>query len=251
MNKGFVIMAQGKVYEDCAEVLRDSILNVMPDSNITIITTDMLPDGDVASNTEWKLQNDYQVYKCSPYEYTIKLEADMYIPRSIDYWWEVLQHRDLVISTTIRNYKQEISDVKTYRKFIVDNNLPDTYNAITYFRKSELSEKFFDLVKDIFANWDQYIQILKCKNDEIPTTDFVYSIASHILGVENTTLDFSDMSMIHMKQYVNTLPTENWTDTFVYEVLPHTFRINTMPQLYPIHYHIKDFSKNIKEYLHG
>ena len=46
MDKGFVIMAQGLDYEVCADVLKQSILHVMPDSNVTIITTDMLPYGD-------------------------------------------------------------------------------------------------------------------------------------------------------------------------------------------------------------
>ena len=128
-------MAQGLDYEVCAAVLKQSILNVMPNANVTIITTDMLPYGDQAPNTDWKLQNDWQVYEASPYEYTIKLEADMYLPRSIEYWWDALKERDVVVSTHIRNFKQEISDVKVYRRFIVDNNLPDTYNAITYFKK--------------------------------------------------------------------------------------------------------------------
>ena len=246
MDKGFVIMAQGSDYERCAELLKKSILDTMPDSNVTIITTDMLPYGDQAPNTNWKLQNDWQVYEASPYEYTIKLEADMYIPRSIDFWWDVLKHRDVVVSTTIRNFKQEISDVVAYRRFITDNELPDTYNGITYFRKSELAEKFFNITRDIWENWEDYRSILKCNVNELATTDWVYAIACHVLGVENTTLpQFKQMSMVHMKQFINGLPTDKWTDTFIYELLPHTFRINTIPQLYPVHYHLKDFAKEI------
>lgn len=246
MDKGFVIMAQGSDYERCAELLKQSILNTMPDANVTIITTDMLPYGDQAPDTNWKLQNDWQVYEASPYEYTIKLEADMYIPRSIDFWWDVLKERDIVVSTTIRNFKQEISDVVAYRRFITDNELPDTYNGITYFRKSELAEKFFAITRDIWENWEDYKSTLKCNVNELATTDWVYAIASHVLGVENTTMpQFKPMSMVHMKQFINGLPTEKWTDTFIYELLPHTFRINTIPQLYPVHYHLKDFAKEI------
>lgn len=246
MDKGFVIMAQGSDYEVCAEVLKASILKAMPDSNVTIVTTDMLPYGDQSPNTNWKLQNDWQVYEASPYEYTIKLEADIYVPRSIEYWWDALKHRDIVVSTTIRNFKQEISDVVTYRRFITDNELPDTYNGITYFRKSELAKKFFSIVRDVFDNWEQYRNILKCNVNELCTTDWAYAIACHILGAENTTLpQFKEMSMVHMKQFINGLPTEKWTDTFIYEILPHTFRINTIPQMYPVHYHLKDFAREI------
>ena len=244
MNKGFVIMAQDTEttsYTKCAETLKKSILRVMPDANVTIITTDMLPHGDLGG-----FANDWQVYEASPYDYTIKLEADMYIPRNIDHWWDVLKHRDIVVSSTIRNFMQEISDVRVYRRFIDDNNLPDVYNAITYFKKSDVANQFFSIVKDIFENWDEYKKILKCNQTELVTTDWVYSIACHIMGVEKTTLPtFTEMSMVHMKAFVNNNVTENWTDTFVYECLPDQIRVQTVPQQYPFHYHVKNFCDKI------
>ena len=244
MNKGFVIMAQDTEttsYTKCAETLRKSILRVMPNASITIITSDMLPHGDLGG-----FANDWQVYEASPYEYTIKLEADMYIPRNIDHWWDVLKHRDVVVSSTIRNFMQEISDVRVYRRFIDDNNLPDVYNAITYFKKSDVAKQFFGIVKDIFDNWDEYKKILKCNQTELVTTDWVYSIACHIMGVEKTTMPtFTEMSMVHMKSFVNNSVTDNWTDTFVYECLPDQIRVQTVPQQYPFHYHVKNFCDKI------
>jgi len=244
VNKGFVIMAQDTEttsYTKCAETLKKSILRVMPDASITIITSDMLPYGDLSG-----FANDWQVYEASPYDYTIKLEADMYIPRNIDHWWDVLNHRDVVVSSTIRNFMQEISDVRVYRRFIDDNNLPDVYNAITYFKKSDVAKQFFSIVKDIFDNWDEYKKILKCNQTELVTTDWVYSIACHIMGIEKTTLPaFTEMSMVHMKAFVNNSVTDNWTDTFVYECLPDQIRVQTVPQQYPFHYHVKNFCDKI------
>ena len=233
-------------YTKCAETLRKSIHRVMPDANVTIITTDMLPYGDLAKDSDWKLINDWQVYEVSPYEHTIKLEADMYIPRNIDHWWDVLKDRDMVVSSTIRNFKQEISDIRFYRRFIDDNKLPDVYNAITYFKKSEVATQFFMLVKEIFTNWEEYKKILKCDPQELATTDWVYSIACHIMSIEHTTMPtFTEMSMVHMKQYINGTPTENWTETFVYECLSNQIRIQTIPQQYPFHYHVKNFCDKI------
>ena len=228
-------------YTKCAETLKKSILRVMPNASITIITSDMLPHGDLGG-----FANDWQVYEASPYDYTIKLEADMYIPRNIDHWWDVLKHRDVVVSSTIRNFMQEISDVRVYRRFIDDNNLPDVYNAITYFKKSDVAKQFFSIVKDIFDNWDEYKKILKCNQTELVTTDWVYSIACHIMGVEKTTMPtFTEMSMVHMKSFVNNSVTDNWTDTFVYECLPDQIRVQTVPQQYPFHYHVKNFCDKI------
>ena len=249
MNKGFVIMAQDTEktsYTKCAETLKKSILRVMPDANITIITTDILPYGDLAIDSDWKLINDWQVYEASPYDYTIKLEADMYIPRNIDHWWDVLKDREVVVSSTIRNFKQEVSDVRFYRRFIDDNKLPDVYNAITYFKKSDIAKQFFAIVKEIFENWEEYKKILKCNPNEVATTDWVYALACHVMGVEKTTMPgFNEMSMVHMKSFINGNPTENWTDTFIYECLPDQIRVQTVPQHYPFHYHVKNFCDKI------
>lgn len=264
MNRGFVILAQNTKktdYVKCAEALALSIKRAMPTESVALVSDNAseckafdsvinLPYGDLSPNSDWKLVNDWQVYEASPYDYTIKLEADMYIPRDISYWFDILQQKDIVVSTTIRNFRNQISDVRVYRKFIDDNSLPDCYNAITYFKKSDLAKNFFDIVKDVFNNWFSYKQILKCNLDEQVSTDWAYAIASHILGVENTTMpNFKDMSMIHMKQFINNLSTENWTDTLVYECFSDQVRIQTIPQMYPFHYHIKNFSDKITKVL--
>ncbi len=246
MTKGFVIMAQDTEqvkYTQCAEALKNSILKVMPDANITIVTSDMLPYGDLGG-----FANDWQVYGCSPYDETIKLEADMILPRNIDHWWDILGQQDVVVSSTIRNFMGEISDIRAYRKFIDDNKLPDVYNAITYFKKSETAKQFFDVVRDVFENWEEYKTMLKCNPQEEASTDWVYAIACLIMTPEKTMMPgFTEMSMIHMKQFINGMPTEDWTDTLVYEILPDVIRVNTVPQLYPFHYHVKDFSAKLLE----
>ena len=263
MNRGIVILAQNTSktnYVKCAETLAKSIRKVMPNTSLSLITDNTdnsqyfdqviaLPYGDLQTDSDWKLANDWQVYEASPYEYTLKLEADLYVPKSIDYWWDVLKQQDVVISTTIRNYKQEISDVRCYRKFIDFNKLPDCYNAITYFKKSKTAEEFFNLVKNIFENWEEYKKVIQCKKDEQATTDWVYALASHIMGPEKTTMPiFKDMSMIHMKQMINGLLTEDWTQEMVYEILPDCLRVNTVVQQYPFHYHVKTFQEQLSTY---
>lgn len=262
MDKGFVIIAQdtgnATTYQQCAEALAKSIKKTMPDAKVSIISDNKiknkslydriipLPYGDQSPSSYWKLNNDWQVYEASPYEYTIKLEADIYLPRSIDHWWDVLKNRDLVICTTMRDFKQEISKSRVYRRLLDENKLPDTFNAITYFKKSNTSEHFFKIVRNIFENWADFKNILKCSPHEEATTDWVYGLAAHIIGVENCTIpDFTEMSMVHMKRLINNLPTEDWTDSLIYEILPHAIRINSCPQYYPFHYHIKSFATKI------
>jgi hypothetical protein len=249
MTKGFVIIAQNTTsvdYVSCANQLFKSIKRYIPDAEVTILTE--LPYGDLAPHSDWKLINDWQVYEASPYEYTIKLEADMILTSSIDYWWDILQDRDIVVSSTIRNFKGEISNARAYRKFIDNNNLPDVYNAITYFKKSENAKKFFTIVRDVFENWEEYKVTFQCDIDEPVTTDWAYSIACHIMGTESTTMpSFTQMSMVHMKQFINGLHSEDWTKELVAELQPEVVRINGIVQRYPFHYHIKSFANVLGE----
>jgi hypothetical protein len=264
MNRGFLILAENTNdtnYVSCAETLAYSIKKAMPNEHVILVsstTSDCkyfdnvisLPHGDLATNSSWKLINDWQVYEASPFEYTIKLEADMYIPTNIDYWWDILKQRDVVVCSTIRNFKNEISASTVYRQFLEINNLPSVYNAITYYKKSEFANNFFMMVRHVFEHWDQFLHILKCDKDELVTTDWVYSIVCHNMGIENTTMpNFTQMSMIHMKQYINDFVTADWTNEVVTEISPDSLKLNTIVQTYPFHYHNKHFNDTLRKHL--
>jgi hypothetical protein len=230
----------------------------MPHAKVSLIT-DTQYDSELydrvivtqnVDKTNWALANDWQVYHLSPYEHTIKLEADMYIPRNIDWWWNILVDRDLNISTTIRDFRGNISTEQFYRQTFVKNNLVNTYNAMTYFSKSKTAETFYEYVKDIFENWREYRELLVYSTEDRATTDVVYSIAAKMLGYEYCTMPhFTDFSMVHMKRHINNLKTECWHDELLHEIQPDTMRINTYTQQYPVHYHSKQFYSIIEEEL--
>lgn len=262
-NRGFIINAQnsGKInYVLCAEVLAQSIRRAMPGASVTLLTDTAVvnnhfdhvvvyPYGDQCSQDTWKLANDWQVFYASPYTETIKLEADMYVPRSIEHWFDMLAERDVAVCTTIRDSQNRISRVRDYRATVDRNRLPDTYNAVTYFQRTEPAEQFFETVRHIFQNWELYTDMLKITALEPATTDVVYAMASALLGPENTTWPGTEFSMIHLKQAVLGTQHQSWHQELVYEVLPQCFRIQSVPQLYPIHYHAKEFANQIREQL--
>ena len=261
MNRGYVIVAinsSNTDYLKCARTLRDSIHRVMPDARVSLLTNQNVSEKQWdnvirikdTDDSEWKLGNDWQIYHHSPYEYTIKLEADMYIPRSIEWWWEALKMRDLHICTTIRDYRGNISNELFYRRTFVENKLPQTYNAITYFRKSKLAEKFYDYVENVFKNWKDWVEILKYSTEDRATTDVVYAIASRMIGEELTTMpQLAAISMAHMKPAILGTKTSKWHEELVWEISPSFFRINSFVQLYPVHYWNKEFSDIISERL--
>lgn len=233
-ERGYLIPAIGSAYIKCAERLRDSILQFHPSANITIVTEDMLPAGDQGG---WA--NDWQMFRASPYRQTVKLEADMICASPIDHWWTTFERRDVVISQGCRNFYGELSSSRAYRKCFDDNNLPDVYNAITYWRLSTTAQEFFNLVRQIFEHWSEYRKLLKFPEDT-PSTDVVYAMAAQIMGPEQVTLPQGfGPTIVHMKQHVNNLPTQNWTQSLIWEHDP--LRINTVAQHGLVHYYVKDW----------
>ena len=234
IERGYIIPAFGQVYEDCAKQLADSIKQHHANAHVTIVTTSMLPYGDLGG-----FANDWQMFFVSPYRQTIKLEADMIAAGPIDHWWNLFALRDVVISQGCRNIYNQTATTRAYRHLFDANSLPDVYNAITYWRKSHLAKEFFMLVKKIFENWNQYKKLLKFPETS-PSTDVVYAMAAVIMGVENVTLPPGlGPKIVHMKRAVLETSQEDWTQELIWEKDP--FRINTYVQSGFVHYYVKDW----------
>ena len=233
-ERGYLIPAIGDVYERCAEQLKQSILHFHPTAHVTILTKEMLPFGNLGGYA-----NDWQVFHASPYRQTIKLEADMICASPIDHWWTLFEHRDVVVSQGARTFYDKPAESRYYRKTFDENNLPDVYNAITYWRLSITAREFFDLVRAIFEQWAEYRSLLKFP-DELPTTDVVYAMAAIIIGPERVTLpEGLGPTIVHMKRYINPIQTDDWTKELTWETDP--LRINTVAQFGLVHYHIKEW----------
>lgn len=239
-ERGYLIPAvnDGIVdYEKCAKRLADSLRAWHPDANITIVTRDMLLDNTV---TGWAV--DAQMFRLSPYRQTIKLEADMLVCSPIDHWWTMFEHRDVVISQGCRDFYDRVSDCRYYRKTFDSNNLPDVYNAVTYWRLSKTAQEFFQWVGRIFGDWNTWKSLLRFSDDK-PSTDLVYAMAAQILGTELVTLpaSVSYPKIVHMKQRVIPTHTNDWTEELIWEQVGRQLKINTVSQFGLFHYHIKDW----------
>jgi hypothetical protein len=234
-ERGYLIPAIGAEYERCAVQLRDSILKFHPSAQVTVVTQDMLPYGDQGG---WN--NDWQMFAVSPYRQTIKLEADMIAAGPVDHWWTLFELRDVVISQGARTYYNELQTSRYYRQCLDANNLPDVYNAVTYWRLSKTAQEFFGLVRQIFENWSKFKKLLKFA-EETASTDIVYAMAAQIMGKEQVTLPTGlGPNIVHMKRHVNGLQSEDWTQELIWEMDP--LRINTIAQWGFVHYHRKEWS---------
>lgn len=236
-ERGYLIPAintDDKDYESCAHRLRDSILRLHPNAHVSIMTKKDLPFGDQGG-----FANDWQCFHASPYRQTIKIEADMIAASAIDHWWTMFEKRDVIISQGARDFYDRQTDCRYYRKIFDDNDLPDVYNAVTYWRLSETSQNFFALVRRIFERWEDYRALLRFP-EESPSTDVVYAMAAKILDPEMVTLPCGlGPNIVHMKKKIIPIKSEDWTKELIWEQDP--LRIQTIAQWGFFHYHTKDW----------
>jgi hypothetical protein len=250
-ERGYIIPAfnTGSVdYVDCARTLTKTLLQQHPTARVCLLTNDKnAVDNNLFAythivediNTANPYANDWLVFHHTPFRQTIKLEADMIVAGPVDHWWTLFEHKDLVISQGCRDFYNQTSTNRKYRKIFDVNNLPDVYNAITYWRLSKTAQDFFNLVKEIFTNWESYKILLKFPED-IPSTDVVYAMAAQIIGPEQVTLPAGlGLNIVHMKPGIGPFTAANWTDELVWEMNP--FRIQTVAQQGFVHMHVKDW----------
>ena len=262
-QRGFLTIAQNTNDVDYLELAYLQALNIkvtQPDSLYAVIvdefTKSQITDTqrrafdyvitleiDEAENDEWKLANEWQSFWLTPFKETIKLESDLLFPRNISHWWPALRLRNVVLSHGVVDLQQRLYTGNRYRKLFSDNNLPDVYNGMMYFRYSREATEFFTLARDVYRNWTEVRDFaLTNIRDENPTSDVVYSIVSAMLEIEPYVPSLDFFTFAHMKPGI-----QGWAestqifDSVLVENELNELRINNVQQLQPVHYHDKKF----------
>ena len=220
MDRGFIWIAQNNSttdYIDLSRRLAQSIKKFNKHNNVCIITNEKVDyeefdkiivlESDYSKEQEWKMNNEWQVFNSTPFKHSIKLEADMLFTENTDWWWNYLYQYNMVFSYYCRNYKDDIIKQTRYRQLFVQNNLPNIYNGLTYFRWSHEANTFYNLCRDITFNWDAVKEkcLINC-HDKQPTTDVVYALANKILDpAQERSVKYDWFNFIHNKNFVNGL----------------------------------------------
>lgn len=230
MSKGYLILAQNNKndYVEMAASLAMSIKISQKEINSVSLVTDIpdavpnhyrdifdnilpIPWFDDARESEWKIENRWKLYHVTPYEETIILDADMIFLSDLSHRWNYLSNNyDLFITSCVQTYRNEIVTSDFYRKTFTKNNLPNTYSAYTYFKKSDLSLEFWKCVEIICKNWETFYQKFLV-NHRPPhlSIDVAFAIAVTILGIEDKVFSSFDSPMFtHMKGSI-----QNWNKT--------------------------------------
>lgn len=196
-------------------------------------------------DSEWRLANECQVYWLSPFKETIKVESDLLFAGSIEHWLPALRLKDVVLSTGCRTYKDQVSTERFYRKFFDENDLPDVYNGLMYFRKCPAAFEFFTLAQQVLTEWDAIKEtaVKNCR-EETPSTDVLYAITAQVYGREQCTLpSFEHINFVHMKSRIQGWTSDRpWYDVVMSERDRDIIRINNLNQYGPVHYYDKEYA---------
>ena len=200
---------------------------------------------DISNPNVQAMSNEWQAWHLTPFKETVKLESDILFTVNVDHWWTGMRLQEVCFTTKIRNYQGVVSNDRTYRKLFDQNNLPDIYTGMYYFRFGRTSMELFQLAEAIYANWTLFRdELLKNCREDAPSTDVVFAIAAKILGVDlctNPALDYP--SFVHMKGAVNGLDAAaDWQQVFPHELYNNNLMINFTRQQWPVHYYQKNFA---------
>lgn len=194
----FTFLAQNNKenYVRQAELLAKSIRITNPNSKICLITNDdvthkelfddivPIPWEDKAEEHKWKVQNRWKVYHACPYDSTFVLDTDMLVLHDLSNWWNLMQNYDVYYTTNVTDYKNITSNTAYYRKTFIENNLPDTYVALHYFKKSEFSKQFYTCLEEVMKHWEYYYKKYTPKKmQKFLSVDVCTAITIRILGV--------------------------------------------------------------------
>lgn len=270
MSKGFFTIAQGKQYQRMAYGLALSLkLSQKKYNNLSIGVTPAeikkipkkykevfdqiveIPWDDAATKSTWKLENEWKSIYMSPYDETIKLDADMLFFNDIETWWGILEQSEGIFATDVLTYRNEKATSSYYRQTYIESDLPNVYSAFFYFKKTEATYEFFKLSELIFNNWQKFHEefLKPLHRPQYVSTDVVFAIAAKILDFLslNKNPHILMPTFVHMKTQMQDWPNnqfinEDWTKIIPVYFTPECYcKIGNYMQSYPLHYYVKDF----------
>ncbi len=160
--------------------------------------------------TTWKNLDRSDVYKISPYDETLVIDADYFImsPTLDNVWGSV---NDFMINSRYRDiagrHEQEVI-------YLDDFTIPMVWATVFYFKKSEYAENLFSIIDMIRRNYKYYCALYNAQSG-LYRNDYVFAMALHILNAS-------------IPNQVPTLPLEYINNSFD---LDDIFRVNSSNEI--------------------
>lgn len=265
MTINFTMLAQNNHddYVKQACLCAMSIKKTNPNSKICLITNDSVPKkylslfetienipwGDSAKDQSWKILNRWKIYHVTPFEKTFVLDTDMLILDNLTHWWQGLDNHDLIFTSKVKTYRNELVTNNFYRQAFENHKLPNLYSGLFYFKKCDFSLYFFKWLELAFNNWEKFQGEFAGGTyyQKTPSFDILAAVVTKILGLDNSILkhNLDYPTFTHMKIHVQnwkTLNSNTWQDIVgVYLNKDCQLKIGNFRQNGVFHYTEKDF----------
>ena len=248
MSQGYLIYAQGEMHKKYAVKCANSIKALGDKRPISLVTDKKVSSDlkvfdyviEIEENTDkFHVVNRSKLFSYSPYKETTVIESDCLVTQNLDNWWSRNTNKELCFISQAYTYRQQPLDITYDRKTWLQNDLPSLYVAFHYFKKTDFTKQFFDLVLHINTNLEQYKKFLPNRNPKIPSMDIAICLATKILDCYDKVAYASDNPMfIHMKPFSQGLsvPTEKWSDKLGFYKNNKDLYIGTFKQTGIVHY---------------
>ena len=204
-----------------------------------------IPWTDDAVNSNWKIENRWKLIHISPFEETLVYDADMMLLSSNDHWWDHLHGYSVALTNKVFNFKNNLIKDTVYRKTFLDNNLPNVYFGLHFFKKNRRSYEFYKWLEVIVKNWRLFYNEHTLNNTQkFCSMDVSAAIATKIMNAENEFATYSPLSFVHMKPALQEwypVPASWQSVVSVHLNDRLELRINNILQQGVFHYTEKDF----------
>ena len=237
-DKISVMITPGQTYPDKYKEVFDEIIDV--------------PWSDMAAMHKQQFHNEWKVPHITPYDETMKVEADMLMTSSIDHWWNYLELHDLIFTSKVYDYRHDEITSRYCRGSFDSNALPNVYNGLIYFKKDnpEVAD-FFKMAEIITKDYHKFSRDFMdfTRQDELDT-DTVFALATQLIQKEHMFVrDEEFPTFVHMKRELMNWDV-NYKSNLWIDCVHHYF--DSDMQLYvagykqtlPFHYHEKAFLTN-------
>lgn len=203
--------------------------------------------------TQSRFETEWQAIHATPYEFTIKIDSDMFFFKD----WKLpipelkmLADKGIhLLSARPYTYRNEPMVSRHCRVAFDENNLPDVYSAFFFFDKKQQSWDFFARARQIFIDWEvERLRLINPLTRPVEaSTDVVYAMALADLNIDALACDL--LKFVHMKSELNFTPmygqsvAEDWIRTLNYFMdKDKNLYIENYKQTLPFHYYIKEIA---------
>ena len=239
--KGYLVLAQNSEnidYVKQAYALALSLHKSQSSCLISLVTNDIVPDeykevfdkiipipgDDQAVDSVWKVENRWKLYHVTPYDETIVFDSDMLVFKSFDRLWEQLSNYDVFFASRVLDFKGNHVTDYVNRKMFTENQLPNVYFGLHYFKKNQPALDFYNVLAFVVANWERvYFDLAPKNKQKWVSMDVSAAIATKILGIEDQVVHpLIDFNFVHMKsnlQNIDPIPSiwTNILDSYINE----------------------------------